>query len=522
VPVPSRWRRALPWLLLTAATLLAHAGGLRNGFAWDDKFIVVDNPQTRDLSQLGTVMLSPDFMKPYYRPLCRASYLLDYQLFGMDPAGFHAVNLLVHLACILAFFAMCRRLLASEGAALLAAALLAVHPIHVEAVAFVSARNNLLALLFAILSAVLLARAVERRSLAWAAGSAAMFFLALASKEQGAMVLPYLAVWLLVLGEERPRWRALRWLWPHAVALAAYLAVRSVALGGPVASDPIWPGLAGRLARNWYIVPAYLRLALFPDALAISHELPRSWAGIWWLPVAWLAIAGVFFAVWRTRSVPGFLGLVWFAVNLVPVIGIVPLPSTAHTIMAERFVHASAAGLWIVAADLLTRAAAAVPARVAWGAAAAVLVAYGARSIARTRDWSDDLALFRSAAEANPGSLLAHFDLGVELKDRGDLDGARREWERALAVDATDPGTHTQLGTLAAVSGRLDQAERHYRTALQRDPDLAEAALNLAKICERTGRTAEAAQLYGRVVRGGAAPPELAQQAEAALRRLGP
>ena len=517
----STLRRLAP-ALVAAAALAAHGNGIANGFVWDDQTIVVENPTTRDLSQLGNVVLSPDESPPYYRPLNRASYLVDYRLFGMEPWGFHLVNVVLQTACAVALYLLVLRLAGARGPALLAGLLLAVHPIHAEAVAFVSARNNLFALLFALASLGLFAGAVERRSLSRAAVSAGAFLLALLSKEQGAMVLPLLAAWLYLPGlpgraAGRGRWALLV---PHAVALAAYAVLRTIALGGPVATVPILPGLWERLAVNYWVLPRYLALAVFPRGLALFHEAPAHPASSWWLPLAWLAIAaGVAWLVLRP-AVASTVGLLWFALNLLPIANIVPIPST---VMAERFFYASAAGLWIVAADVARRASARLPRTAAVAAAAAIVLALGARTFLRNRDWHDDLSLFRSAVRAEPASVLAHFNLGVALKDAGDLDAARREWETALALKPDDAGAHAQLGTLAAVQGDLARAEAHYRAALRSDPGLAEAHFNLGRICERTGRSAEALAHYRAVLE--ATPPadaDLASRAREGMRRLAP
>jgi protein O-mannosyl-transferase len=518
---PGRLKALAPVLLLAGVTVAAHANGLGNGFVWDDRSIVVESPDTRDFSRLAKVLLSPDEVRPYYRPLCRASYLVDYQLFGMDPRGFHAVNLALHLASVLAFHALGLRLFQRRAPALLAAMLLAVHPIHVEAVAFVSARNGLLALLFCLLATLWFMMAVERRSIGAASASGVAFFLGLASKEQAAMTLPFLGAWLLVWPAARlARWRGFPLLIPHLAGLAAYLVARSVALGGPAATEPILPGLAERLLRNAYVIPSYLGLMAFPDRLSNFHEVPADYLHLWWLPLAWLLLGGLVVLLVRRPSPAGTVGLLWFALNLVPVLGVIPIPSPAHTVMAERFIHASALGIWLVVADLLSRAASRVPARVAGTVAVALVVALGARTWARTQDWKDDLTLFQSAARAEPRSLLAHFNLGVEFKDRGDLEAARQAWEAALRIAPGDPGTHTQLGTLAAIQGRYGEAEAHFRTALAGEPGLAEASLNLGKICERTGRPGEAVGHYTSVTGNPSAPQGISEQAQDALRRM--
>lgn len=335
------------------------------------------------------------------------------------------------------------------------------------------------------------------------------------------MVLPLLASWLLLPifpGQRagRDRWKLLL---PHGVALLAYAGLRTIALGGPVGSAGVLPGLGGRLAQNWFVLPAYLRLAVFPRDLTMFHEVPVGFARVGWLPFAWAFILAALAYFIRRPSVASALGLCWFAVNLLPIVNIIPIPST---VMAERFFHASAAGLWLVAADVTWRLSRVVPRRGVIAVAAVVVAALGARTVLRNRDWSDDVTLFRSAVQAENGSLLAHFNLGVALKDAGDLDGARREWEKALAIKPDDPGTHGQLGTALAIRGDLAAAEAHYRAALQGNPRLAEARFNLGRICERTGRLDEARASYESVL-GGPPPVDeaLASQARAGLGRLG-
>lgn len=491
-----RWlREVAPASALVLLTLATYANALSNGFVWDDASIIVENPDTRDLSVMGRVLLSPDEHPPYYRPLNRASYLVDYQLFGMDPRGFHAVNIALHAANALLLLALARRLFGTRAPALLAAALLAVHPALAEAVNFVSARNNLFALLFALASFVLFIDAdrLDSRGRAWLSGGA--FLLGLMSKEQAAGVLPVLAAWLAVPGLSAGRgFRRSALLVPHLLALAAYVALRAISLGSSMGPGAILAGLPSRVAMNWFMIPRYLGLVVFPAGLTTLHEIPAELPPWPWLAAAWAGILAVVALLVRRPSAAGTVGLLWLGFNLLPIANIVPIPSS---LVAERFFYVPAAGAWLVLADLGARLYRSVPARpLLAGAAALSIVALGARTVVRNRDWRDDLALARSAVEMSPRSVPARFNLGVVLRELGDLGGARRQWEAALEMAPGDPGTLMQLGTAAAVAGDLARAEDYYWRALRSDPRAPLAHYNLARLCERTGRPREALGHY--------------------------
>jgi hypothetical protein len=495
--IVSRVRGCAPAAALAAVALIAYAPAFTNGFVWDDHGIVETNPDTRDLGALPRVLLSPDEFPPYYRPLNRASYLVDYQLFGMDPRGFHAVNVALHVATVLALYALGRRLFRSRGPAVVGALLLAIHPVHAEAVNFVAARNNILAALFTVVSFVLLIDAHERESRARSLASGAALFLGLLSKEPAVMVLPVMAAWLLfprAFGRERRE--RLAWLVPHVVACGLYLVMRYVSLGGLAGASPpaaATASLGARLATNLYTVPRYLSLLVVPRDLSIFHAIPAA------LPVASLVAAWVLLlaalAYFVARPAPAStVGWLWFWLKLLPIANLVAIPTTS--LVAERYFYLPGIGLWLVVADACRRAAG----RVAWrpiaaigGIAAAALVA---ATFVRSLDWHDDRALATSAIRAEPAAAEAHFNLGVVLKDAGDLAGARREWEVTLRLDPNHARALVQRGTASAVGGDLRSAEDDLTRAIAMEHDIALAHFNLARVYELTGRPARAADEY--------------------------
>ena len=482
--------------VLVAVTVAVYAPSLGNGFVWDDHEIIVSNPQTRDLSALPAVMLSVDETAPYYRPLARASYLLDYRLFGMNPSGFHAVSVLLHAAAVLALFWLAALLFESQPPAFLAALLFAVHPVNAEAVAFISGRNSLLATLFSLLSVALLIVAERRGSRRLCAGSALAFFVGLLSKETAIMALPFAAGWLWFFREDRERSRRshLLFLAPHLLALAGYAALRVLALrSAPPAAFRDAPALAGRLLLNLYTVPRYLGLALFPGDLAIFHPVPSPWP-VLSLVAAWVGIAAVVALVVASRSAAGLAGLAWLGLNLLPIANLLPIPATAP--IAERYFYAPGVGLWIVLAEGARRIAARVGWRAVAGGVAALAVGLSVRTLRRIGDWRDDLSLAESAVRAEPSAPEAHFNLGVVLQAGRDLPGARREWEETLKIYPGHALAITAVAAADAAAGDVAKAEAGLRQALAIDPRIAIAHYDLARICDRSARPGEAVTEY--------------------------
>ena len=138
------------FLVLSAVTMAVYWVSFFNGFVWDDEFIIAKNPAIRQITSLPDLLLSPDVVKPYYRPLNRATYLLDYWLFGMNPLPFHAVNIVIHLLNVFLLYLVCCKVATDRVSAFIAALIFAVHPINTESVNFISARNNLLSLFFSL------------------------------------------------------------------------------------------------------------------------------------------------------------------------------------------------------------------------------------------------------------------------------------------------------------------------------------------------------------------------------------
>lgn len=509
-------------LILTAVTLGVYFVTLFNGFVWDDGYIIVENPATRSFTNLRDILLSPDIVKPYYRPLNRASYLLDFQLFGMNPAGFHAVNTVIHTLNVLLVYLLGRRLFTAGPAPLAAALLFAVHPINVETVTFISARNNLSALFFSLACFLAFLRGRDSGGLRWHAFGALFLFLGLMSKETALMVIVPVCLYTFqpFHGTGGRKDALFRWglvLLPYLAVIAVYLLMRSAALEGVLGTGMATAELPQRLARNLYIIPRYLALFLFPAGLTIFHAVPPDWASAPWLIPAWVAIIAALGLILVRGGPAARFGLLWLGVNFLPVSNIVPIPSYP---MAERFMYLPSAGFCLIAGALLGGPLfERLGTRVAWGVVGIAAALLALVTVERNLDWRDDVSLFSSVVERDPRSAEGYFNLGSALIERGNAADARAAWERALRVEPDHSGALAQLGTLAARQGDLARARTYYLAAVRSNPANAMARYNLARIYDMQGEPSKALEQYELFLRH--APVEYGEYVPEVRARIG-
>jgi len=494
-------------LLIILLTAGVYAVSLGNGFVLDDQLIIVKNPQTLSLQSVPEVLLSPDIIKPYYRPLNRATYILDYQLFGMNPAWYHAVNILVHLGSVLLLYTLCRRLFEDSGTALAVALIFAVHPANSEAVNFVSARNTLLAAFFSLASMLALLHSREKGK-RWPLLAGFLFFCGLLCKETAFMLIGVVGLLLVTpvlpqTGFSRLPAREKAALFvPFLSATVIYFFLRAYSLHGLIAAQPSEQGLIARLSQNLTLIPQYLGLLIFPRDLTIYHVVnPKT--GFFAFPgviiAIWLAIlTGVYLLV-RSGNRAALFGLAWCVINYVPVSNIIPIPATP---VAERFVYLSAIGFFIAIGSFLSGLSSGRKWRTLFlPVGATVIIALAVLTVQRNLDWKNELTLFTSGVENNPTSATAHYNLGTALRDQGDLTAAVREWQRTLQLDPTNSDALIQIGTFTAIQGDLKKAEQLYLAALRApqgiaDPDKSMAHYNLGKIYEKQGLLQKALEQY--------------------------
>jgi Flp pilus assembly protein TadD len=500
--------------MLAAALLAAllYTGALGGPFLYDDVVEIEENPRVHDLARIPE-LVTTDFWdagkgrNPLYRPLTAVTMTLLWALGGGNPFVHHLANLLLHAAASALVVAVALSLTGRLAAAIIAGMLFAAHPVHTEAVAWISGLAELLSSV-CVLGAWL---AHRKGRLPWAA---ALLALGLFSKE-GAVVFVALALIgdLLGGGRAAPRWRAYA---VYATVTAAYLLVRLAVLGhlvggmsqgppmlNPLREIPAWDRMLSAVVVTGHAVrqsvaPARLCLDygynMIPAARSLADPRVLGWLAVL---AAGLAAAGV--AAWRggPRARAAGAGAFILLVSFAPASNFFfPGIST----FAERNLYLPVLGACLAIAALLD-AGPGWPRRAGIAAALVLVAAGGAATWARHPEFSSKLALFSGAARACPDSARARTFHAVALRESGRVDEAIAEARLGVAIAPHYNDARSELGTGLLMAGDLAGAERELAEALRLNAEDREARGNLSSLYAQTGRLAEALALSAEAVR---------------------
>ena len=519
-----RPRRGIPGLdrlfivlALAALTLAALSPVLRNAFVnYDDGPYVTENAQVRrGITGAGVVWALTSTAASNWHPVTWLSHMLDVQVWGLDPRGHHATSLLLHTLSAVLLYLLLEGMTGARWPSALAAALFAVHPLHVESVAWVAERKDVLSGLFLMSSLAAYHRYAQRPGPARYALVALCFALGLMSKPMlvtTPFVLLLLDYWPLGRpgpGTPRPAPgtpSAVRWSWTRLVlekiplfALAAASCVITLVAqsrGGSVTLLERLP-FPQRALNAAISCAGYLIKMLYPVRLAVFYPHPQNRVAWAWGAAAGLGIAVVTVLVVRARRRPFLaVGWLWYLGALVPVIGLVQVGVQS---MADRYTYLPLIGVFVMAAWGL----AATGARLRpWAIAVAVaaLCALSARTYVQAGTWRSSFTLFSQALAVTERNAEAHNGLGNVFYREGRLAEAESQYREAIRFDPENPELSFNLGLALSQRGRLREAETCFRRALQQGPDRPMFHNSLGRVLQRLGNLAEASERYRRAI----------------------
>jgi len=474
-------------LAITLAFILGAAlylPSLSYGYVWDDRTLIAENRYLADTREIGRNLTGDFFRRStepsqigHWRPVVTATYMLDRAWGAGSPRAFHVTNVLLHGAATALLALLAISLGVPSAVALAAAALFATLPAHVESVAWISGRTDLLCGVFALGALTIDARG---GAAAWVALAT---FLSVGSKEMAVAIPVATALRSLLL--PRPHERRFRAAAAPLAAIVVYALLRFGVLGivprAPAAAE------AGRMALFWTWWSAfteYVRVLVWPLELSIVSPVALVTSAKALSVVLGLTLFGLTaFAAWRLRRrlpVVSF-GLACFLASLLPLVNfIVPVRAISSVAFpwAERFLFVPSIFLAVAAGGAL--AALSGRARAfALVAVAVVASLFGARALARERVWSSQRSLFEAAVREHPEDGSARVNLGGALLDAGDAARAEAELRRALERNPSDPIAQYLLGNARRAQDDLPGAEAAYRRALETRPVYPQALINL-------------------------------------------
>lgn len=441
-----------------------------------------------------------------WHPLTWLSHMLDYQLFGLNPTGHHLHNVLLHLLNSILLFLVMRKMTKAEWASAFVAAVFALHPLHVESVAWASERKDVLSALFWMLTMGLYARYTQKPGVGRYLLILLLFVLGLLSKPM-LVTLPFV---LLLLDY----WPLRRFGSPNNTPglSFAYLLLEKVPLillsiassvityhvqqeAGAVSTFDRLP-LEVRLGNAIVSYLRYLGKTFWPTDLAVFYPHTGDALSVAAVVVAGLALGGVTtFVLLRIKRLPYLaVGWFWYLGTLVPVLGIVQVGAQA---MADRYMYLPMVGLTIMLGWLAVDLAARPLARRIVGVAfVVVVVSMTAVSMKQVGYWYNTVTLFQHAVDVTERNWVAHYNLGLIHAKEGRLEEAMKHYTRTIEFAPRFTPVFYELGSVLQRMGKHEGAIPYFRISIERDSAFAKAQVDLGVSLVHVGKAEDALQHF--------------------------
>lgn len=520
--MPGRWFTAFILFAIAVLTILAYQPALAGGFVWDDDAHVTA-PALRSREGLVRIWSEPGATQQYY-PLLHSAFWVQARLWGDHPFGYHAVTLFFHLAAAGLFHLVLRRL--SVPGALLATGLFALHPVHVESVAWISELKNTLSTTLFLAALLAYLRFDTTRRARWYGLAGALFVLALTAKTVTA-TLPAVLLVLFWWQRGRLEWRRdviplLPWFVAGAAAglFTAWVERRLIGAEGAAFDLSLFERtqLAGK------VVLFYLGKLAWPFDLTFIY--PR-WVldaadPVRWLPclaAAGLAVVGFMI---RHRFRGPLAALLLFGGTLFPVLGFLNVYPFQYSFVADHFQYLPSLAVLAFVSALLHQALSRVPKSFRGAMFAVPVLGLAFLSHRQSADYRDSETLYRATLARNPGAWMAHNNLGKDLlPSREKLAEAIAHFEKAIALKPDYAEALNNLGLALTQSGRPRDALPHLQASLRLKPAVYQAHNNFGIALAGCGRAEEALDAFAEASRLAPRVPNIRENHGKALLLLG-
>jgi len=463
---------------------------------YDDVTYVVSNPQVQaGLTLAGLKWASTTFYASNWHPLTWLSLMADVQLFGLNPGPHHIINVVLHILNAWLLFLVLTTMTEALWPSAIVAGLFAWHPLHVQSVAWIAERKDVLSTFFGLLALLAYTRYAKSNDRKWLVMAFFSFAFSLMAKPM-LVTLPFVFLltdfWPLkrtvsagsetrpLIGEKLPFF-----LLSGVSSIVTFIAQRNGGEVIPVEKLSLYSRFTNAAVAYW----GYLRKTFVPTDLAVIYPIGPRTSSLWLIAtsLALLLTISILVICFR-RSKPWLLvGWFWFLGMLVPVIGLVQVGNQE---MADRYSYLPIVGIFIALVWSMGRS---------WVTMTAAVVVLGTALIITSievRAWRDTQTLFEHAVADTNENYVAHTILGGALADRGRNRDAEMHFQEALRVAPNWSYANYNFAVLLKGEGRLQEAQRHFMKAVQAAPDWADPHRGLASVLVREGKFEEAMSQY--------------------------
>lgn len=490
-------------VLISGAILLMYANIITGDFVYDDKNFITENWPVKKwlFTHPWDFFLKPEVAvwSGIYRPLRTFSFAIDYQFFGLNPAGYHIENLLLHLANCILLYIFLQRMLKSNAASLLSSLLFAVHPVQIEAVTWISSRADLMFSSIVLICMVWFAQASRSGPVRFSTSIifGMLFFCALLSKETAIGLIPVLCIYDICFNF-RPNRSKLNFysffssrILFYCVLIAVsiiYIIIR-FSLFENISQKPFWGGSAkANFLTMLDATVYYFRLIFYPTHLCVDYSTYPI-TGSFFSP--YLMVAAVFYALVagiciieaRRKNFRFFFFCSIFVFFLLPSWNIIPISA----IIAERFLYFPMIGFCALAGislDKIRTKNFLIPhgKTIALCALGCVLIALVTGGIYRNFYWHNEFRLWKSCVTEFPGNFKGHINLGTCYDSQGNDMAALTEYYKLLSIRPHHATAYYNLGNIYWKYGLFEKSRQAFLTALKLQPDYWQALNNLGSL----------------------------------------
>ena len=503
-------KKILTLLLILAITTIAYSNIIANGFVWDDPDFYKNWTALYRWDSVGQLLQGqvPIQHEGVYRPLRGVIQLFLFQAIGpSNIPAYHVVSLLIHLAAVVAVYLLIEKLFGSRIMAGFTALLFGLHPIHTEAITYLTTSIDAIGVVFLLWSIY----GYLKNQKKWLIVSVMLSWLAFFTYEM-TLILPLLLLlieWQKADYHYQPAFKKIKSLWPYFVGLGLWLIVRlSIQVGErSLTPDPSQSSLPIRLITIGKAIVKYLYLLIWPNPLNVFHKIdlsrslaePKVFAA--WLLVVLLAVASLVFA--KKLKVVSF-SLLWFFICFLPVANVIP----TGIIMAEKYMYLASLSISIAIAYCLwqlTQKNNRLWTTVAIIVLVVISALYGIRTYARNFDWSSNATLWAATLRVRPDYGRVYSNLGFSLYQEKKYNEALDLFKKAVKLEPDLPLIYHDLGNVYDELGQYDLAIENFQKALairegHQGYNFAETYNNLAIVYQKINDFDQAAANYQKAV----------------------